>query len=768
MANNPFYFDEPTEPEDFLGRGATLNNISANLHTWRASSHGIVGGRRIGKSSLLVVLAARLLRRLHEEEDGVPVVPVSLSLKNLRSLVTPDDLFGFAAHRIRLATRGPRLPRRLRPGPVVELGLPDYTQRETTPMSLQGLEGVIEEIVVAADNQGLDSIRIALLVDEIELALGYTWTPELFGNLRSLIYDSDMKRFVSLVLAGSGRYLGVDEKGSPLFNALKGCFLEALDDDGIAALISRASGLDAAVAQAVTQQCGGHPFILQHMLYYLMEQGPATVTLDSVQSEVNHFRLDRLVDLETWWDDIGTDGQRIYGILRWAGDWMTVPEILQAAPWPDLQVERGLRELRCHSFVIHDGTFQKYRLSGELFRDWAAERCQTLMPPLAIRPTLKANLERSSMRRLRGPEHQKFTNALIDAFETRARLTRMVRYRLSLPLAAISEAEELEQVAFSLIGRAEAEGWTDQLLAAARESNPGNPALLEFAQTFGLASSDRSLQELERQVLALNPYLDVALWRECLGQIETQVCRIEIPVQDGLSTGTGFLVGPDLVMTNYHVMEVVILGEQGRTNANGYSARAKDVVLRFDYKKIADDTPVNPGVEFRLVDDWLVDSSPMSKVDGQVDPKQGVPADDELDYALLRVAGAPGNTQPGGKAEPGGSPRKWIATPTAPYSFEAHTPLFIMQHPRGWPLKLALEMDAILGLNENGTRVRYRTNTERGSSGSPCFNAHWELVGLHHSGDPDFDPAHKPAYNEGIPFSKILALLDQRRVVLYK
>jgi V8-like Glu-specific endopeptidase len=58
--------------------------------------------------------------------------------------------------------------------------------------------------------------------------------------------------------------------------------------------------------------------------------------------------------------------------------------------------------------------------------------------------------------------------------------------------------------------------------------------------------------------------------------------------------------------------------------------------------------------------------------------------------------------------------------------------------------------------------VTYKTNTEAGSSGSPCFNANWDLVALHHSGDPNFDPGHKPTYNEGIPFSAIANLLHER------
>lgn len=109
--------------------------------------------------------------------------------------------------------------------------------------------------------------------------------------------------------------------------------------------------------------------------------------------------------------------------------------------------------------------------------------------------------------------------------------------------------------------------------------------------------------------------------------------------------------------------------------------------------------------------------------------------------------------------DPSDSPlRGWIQVTNEEYAFLPHSPLIIMQHPKGEPLKLALDTDAIISVNANSTRVTYKTNTEPGSSGSPCFNLNWDLVALHHSGDASF----KPEYNEGIPLSAILALLKQR------
>jgi V8-like Glu-specific endopeptidase len=103
-------------------------------------------------------------------------------------------------------------------------------------------------------------------------------------------------------------------------------------------------------------------------------------------------------------------------------------------------------------------------------------------------------------------------------------------------------------------------------------------------------------------------------------------------------------------------------------------------------------------------------------------------------------------------------PRGWITLPTAPYNFAANTPLFIVQHPDAAPMKLALDTEAIIGLNSNGTRVTYKTNTEPGSSGSPCFNQNWELVALHHAGDPK---SLMPMWNRGIPIALVTAHLEQ-------
>jgi hypothetical protein len=95
-------------------------------------------------------------------------------------------------------------------------------------------------------------------------------------------------------------------------------------------------------------------------------------------------------------------------------------------------------------------------------------------------------------------------------------------------------------------------------------------------------------------------------------------------------------------------------------------------------------------------------------------------------------------------------------------AFQPGSSLFIVQHPRGRPMELALGTRALIGLNRNGTRVRYRTNTDHGSSGSPAFDLSWNLLALHHAGDPDYALAHTPEWNQGVPFHLITSRLIRR------
>lgn len=116
---------------------------------------------------------------------------------------------------------------------------------------------------------------------------------------------------------------------------------------------------------------------------------------------------------------------------------------------------------------------------------------------------------------------------------------------------------------------------------------------------------------------------DVRIWVNMLERRECCVCRIE---RNGLGLGTGFLVGPDAVLTNWHVVNKAV--------ANGTLA---EIICRFDYARLVAGGN-NAGVVVPLHADGCVDHSPFAPAEDTKTPEDPPPTPDQLDYALLRLA----------------------------------------------------------------------------------------------------------------------------------
>ena len=74
-------------------------------------------------------------------------------------------------------------------------------------------------------------------------------------------------------------------------------------------------------------------------------------------------------------------------------------------------------------------------------------------------------------------------------------------------------------------------------------------------------------------------------------------------------------------------------------------------------------------------------------------------------------------------------------------------------------------------MDNEKSRVHYRADTKKGSSGAPVFNLLWEVIALHHSGEP-YPPDPNTGrhgedarfgINEGIPMMAILEDFKTRK-----
>lgn len=364
------------------------------------------------------------------------------------------------------------------------------------------------------------------------------------------------------------------------------------------------------------------------------------------------------------------------------------------------------------------------------------------------------------MNMMPGVSFEEITGQIVDAY-MQPELEAVLRQRMDLRLDRVVGPGTFDHVVFQLLRWAEQHGREVELVRIAALARPRHNGMQSVYQKYGLAVEgqvQRAGTELvkapaagpgfEAEVKKHLPFLEVLQWREALVSMEGRVCRVE--VGNG-AMGSGFLVGRDVALTNYHVLERVVTGE----------SPAAKVLCRFDFKVLANGKEAEGTLVKLHPTDWMVDASPYTQSEKAKKPDEKLPTADELDYVLFRLERPIGadpvdpNPRPGERVPA----RGWIKLPATAPAITPRMPVLILQHPSKLPLKLALDTEGVIRVNDNGTRVRYATNTAAGSSGSPCFDLKWNLIALHHFGDPDFD---HPNYNQGVPVAAIRERLTRQ------
>lgn len=188
--------------------------------------------------------------------------------------------------------------------------------------------------------------------------------------------------------------------------------------------------------------------------------------------------------------------------------------------------------------------------------------------------------------------------------------------------------------------------------------------------------------------------------------VSTSIAHITLT--DG-GMATGFLIAPDVLLTNHHVFR----------NKND----AQSATVRFNYQ-------TDLFGNFLVTDEYSCDPESLFK------------NNDELDYAVVRM-----------KDEPG---MKWGFLKVKPIDVIVEAKVNIIQHPAGGPKHIAMNDNEVKYVD--GSFIQYITDTMPGSSGSPVFNDDWQVIGLHHSGGYIPEPSTNSIHfrNEGIRINAIL------------
>ncbi|GIE88121.1 trypsin-like peptidase domain-containing protein [Actinoplanes regularis] len=298
------------------------------------------------------------------------------------------------------------------------------------------------------------------------------------------------------------------------------------------------------------------------------------------------------------------------------------------------------------------------------------------------------------------------TRALRSACPTYADLELLLARDLYVELYAIVPPGDMRVVSDRVIRAARENFWLGELLAAIRFAAPEDPVLDQVVPRF----DQESIVDRAKGIFDLPTFL------AGVTRISARVCRIQVADRAAQVFGTGFLIGPDLMMTCRHVLERLFTGV----------ARPDQVIVTFDFHSQADLT-ARLQSSLGLAPDWRV-----------------ADAAGELDFALVRLNGTPGTDE-----VESGERRSWF------YLLDEKDPepgahLFIPQHPRGAPLKAAI--GEVLDNGSGHGLFTHRANTRPGSSGSPCFTFDLDLVAMHRAGWKD-DPADG---NAAVPISAVL------------
>lgn len=286
-----------------------------------------------------------------------------------------------------------------------------------------------------------------------------------------------------------------------------------------------------------------------------------------------------------------------------------------------------------------------------------------------------------------------------------------------------------------------------------------------------------------------NPEEDNALWdkpEEYAGKLldklkafnDSQLAKINpIPI------GTGFLVGGTHLLTNHHVLPRAKIAEQ--------------CVAQFNYE-----------------DD---EESPEASIDYEFDPKALFVSEPSLDYTLVQLKSGAFTQQAGyrmgwiqlieddaaicpglfyqteasdNKPLPSQNEGLWsdsrskffinVQTEEQKQAFQdwsgkaSGDSVYIIQHPKGRRKQIVMGNNKVIDYGLFKNFLRYRADTDYGSSGSPVFNAQWQLVALHHAAIPKIVSKEADHYGkekdqpaeiiaqQGVRISRIVADMKQK------
>lgn len=221
------------------------------------------------------------------------------------------------------------------------------------------------------------------------------------------------------------------------------------------------------------------------------------------------------------------------------------------------------------------------------------------------------------------------------------------------------------------------------------------------------------------QVLAERERAVAVIWAE----------GVDYEGNEGTWSGTGFLVGPNLFLTNHHVLNSLQV--------------ARGAKVEFNYEISAENLLIGNGTRPRATQAFTLDPSRLFITS---------PALEGLDYTFVWIESA------------AQSAFGLIPMERSSFTVDEGSQAFVIHHPDGRPKEVSLDDTDIVSIT---TRViHYSSDTMGGSSGAPVFDHRGRLIALHHASRPMRielpDGTETRVINEGIKIAAIAIDLENK------
>jgi endonuclease G len=165
--------------------------------------------------------------------------------------------------------------------------------------------------------------------------------------------------------------------------------------------------------------------------------------------------------------------------------------------------------------------------------------------------------------------------------------------------------------------------------------------------------------------------------------------------QPDLGMGTGWMLGPRLLITNHHVIDARIPGREPPAAPADFQLQGSTAQVLFDFHKASSAVTATRSLAC-------------------------VASDPTLDYALLRLP----------EDAPDRPPLRLRSGPiTKPKDRALRDRVNVLQHPNGDPMRLGFRNNFVVTGTED--KLSYLTDTAGGSSGSPICDDAWFVAALH-------------------------------------